>query len=58
MDKEMEKFKADLLESVSQMNRGHAARTTAVPMKRTLTTANVMAKRSMGRSVTTLRDIK
>ena len=32
MDKEMEQFKADLLESVSQMNRGQAARTTVVPV--------------------------
>ena len=30
MDKEMEQFKADLLESVRQMKRGKAARTTEV----------------------------
>ena len=30
MDKELEQFKADLLESVRQMKRGKAARTTAV----------------------------
>jgi putative transcriptional regulator len=32
MDKEMEQFKADLLESVRQMKRGAAARTTQVQL--------------------------
>ncbi len=32
MDKEMEQFKADLLESVRQMKRGKAARTTSVAL--------------------------
>ena len=32
MDKEIEQFKADLLQSVSQMNRGQAARTSIVPV--------------------------
>ena len=32
MDKEMEQFKADLLESVRQMKRGEAARTTLVQL--------------------------
>lgn len=32
MDKEMEQFKADLLESVRQMKRGNAAGTTAVAL--------------------------
>ena len=47
MDKEMEQFKADLLESVRQMKRGQAARTTVVKLT---DAANARAKVGVSQS--------
>lgn len=51
MDKEMEQFKADLLESVRQMKRGQAARTTVVKLTQAAT-----ARAKVVASVRTLQD--
>ena len=51
MDKEMEQFKADLLESVRQMKRGETARTTQVQL-----TQASDARAKVGVSVRALQD--
>jgi putative transcriptional regulator len=62
VDKELEQFQADLLESVRQMKAGQAARTTEVPLsapveaRRRVGLSQAEFARLLGVSVRTLQD--